>query len=64
MQHMYDFDNHLTNIYIPNISTEPYTPREFVHGFQKLESRYIHEGKNLDTSLVFRQEIYSAFRAI
>lgn len=64
MPHIYDFDHHLTNVYIPKISLEPYLPPYFVQSFKSLESRYIHKGRILNTSLVFQQEISSTFRPI
>ena len=64
MPHIYDFDHKRTYIYIPTLSNEPYMCREFSEQFKNVESRYFHEGRILNTSLTFQQQIESAFRAI
>ena len=63
MRHTYDFDHNLTNYYIPNISTEPYTPLDVILSFKNLESRYLHEGRNVNPNLTFYEEVKRAFRA-
>ena len=64
MSHIYDFDHLNTYSYAPRISLEPTTPGSHIRPYVNVETRRFHEGRVVDPSLGFDEDINTTFRVI